>query len=161
MGENQAAETLIVFKLINVVTERTVITFLCAHQGYPKKYQFYLQQIGFMFRVRKNKLCSNNVVEYLDNYLDKLWDFHDWEVWRRSWLKLVQIVQLYLIQSDKLTLGKTIITTFPQQYGYEFLCLQFTVIHASKWALYFNISHNFRFFGGVAHLLSYNISHVI
>lgn len=71
MGENQAAETLIVFKHIKVVTERTVITFLCAHQGYPKKYQLYMQQIGFMFRFRKNKLWSNNVVKYLDNYLDK------------------------------------------------------------------------------------------
>lgn len=39
--------------------------------------------------------------------------------------------------------------------------VQITVIHASKLAFHFNISHNFDFFGGVAHLLSYNISHVI
>lgn len=55
MGENQAAETAIVFKHVNVVTEGTVIIFLHAYKGYPQNYQFYLQQSGFMVSVRKSK----------------------------------------------------------------------------------------------------------
>jgi len=55
MGRDQAADTPVGFKHANVFTERTARTFLRAHQGYPKKYQFYLQQIGFIFSVRKIK----------------------------------------------------------------------------------------------------------
>lgn len=50
-GENQAAKTLNVLKHVNL-TERLVINFLHAHQGYLKEYQFYLQQIWLKFSVR-------------------------------------------------------------------------------------------------------------
>lgn len=55
MGENQAAETAVIFRHVNVVIESAVIALLRAYQGYPQNYQFYLQWGGFMLSVRKSK----------------------------------------------------------------------------------------------------------